>query len=239
MVKKLKVPKPNNPSHFENLKANIIEVNNLVGIHVFLTGEKPGRRRNVEVLNKSAVVLLVACWEAFIEDLAKTSFQFLIEEARGPNDVPSVVQARSGRPLKESKDEREIWKLAGDGWREVLRAYADEMLLQTVGKLNTPRPQQIDRLFENLLGYTNLSSTWCWNQATAKKNCKKLDDLVTLRGSISHRVTANVSVKKSTVLSAFNLILRLSVISSNRTAMLLEKMVGKYPWGMLIDKGVS
>jgi hypothetical protein len=50
------------------------EVRRLLQIHGQLGGTGPGRRWGSEVLNKSAVVLLVACWEAYLEDLVTHAF---------------------------------------------------------------------------------------------------------------------------------------------------------------------
>jgi hypothetical protein len=51
------------PPHVRLLVSNVVEVESLLKIHRKLTGPGPGRR-HVEVLNKSGIVVLVACWEA-------------------------------------------------------------------------------------------------------------------------------------------------------------------------------
>jgi hypothetical protein len=40
------------------------DIDHLVDIHSRLTGEGPGRRYDVEVLNKAGIVLITAFWEA-------------------------------------------------------------------------------------------------------------------------------------------------------------------------------
>ena len=50
------------------MRENMREVNRLLEIHWELTGGQPGRRHGVEVLNKSAIVLITACWESLVED---------------------------------------------------------------------------------------------------------------------------------------------------------------------------
>lgn len=46
---------------FDESKA---DVDRLLEIHENLGGTAPGRRRRLEVLNKSAIVLITAIWEA-------------------------------------------------------------------------------------------------------------------------------------------------------------------------------
>ena len=42
----------------------------MIEIHVLLGGSGQGRKYQLEVLNKSAVVLITAIWEAYCEDIA-------------------------------------------------------------------------------------------------------------------------------------------------------------------------
>src|ERR1700687_2367308 len=113
----VRIPGPK-PEHYVQLLANLDEVCDLVSIHVALTGAGPGRRGKVKVLNKSGIVLLVACWEAFVEDLATAAFDFLLAKAPGPRVFPSRVLVSAGKSLRESSDDRAIWALAESGWRK-------------------------------------------------------------------------------------------------------------------------
>jgi hypothetical protein len=145
--------------HFAGLRANLKEIGLLFGLHRAIGGSGTGRRRNVEILNKSALVLLVGCWEAFIEDLATSAFGHLLSAAESPNQIPAKVLAQAGRMVQGS-DERAIWRLAGDGWRHVLAGHRDETLARYVGRLHTPRTHTVNELFESLIGLRSLSSHW-------------------------------------------------------------------------------
>ena len=57
------------PPHINSLKTNFQEIDRIIEIHGEISGSGPGYKHNVQVLNKSAIVLLLACWEAYIEDL--------------------------------------------------------------------------------------------------------------------------------------------------------------------------
>ena len=69
------------PDHILNVRTNLSQIVRLLDIHTHLTGAGPGRRRDVQVLNKSAVLLLVATWEAYVEDLAISACRFAVENA--------------------------------------------------------------------------------------------------------------------------------------------------------------
>ena len=170
--------------HFSMFFYSVSEVERLVEIHGQISGSGPGRRVNLEVLNKSAIVLLVAAWEAFIEELAKTAFDFLMAEASSPNVFPNKVLALAGRDLRSSRDETKIWDLAGTGWESVLRKHRRAILDRYTGSFNTPRARQVDALFEAMIGLRSASGRWHWPGMSSQKVVRKLDNLVTLRGSI-------------------------------------------------------
>ena len=215
--------------HINGFNENIQSIARLLQIHEELTGNLPGRRNNVEVLNKSGIVLLVACWESFVEDLAVSSFDFLLENAHNPTAFPPKVLARAGRLLRDSKDERAIWSLAEDGWRQVLIAHKAETLEKHLGTFNTPRTAQIDGLYETLLGIPELSSNWHWQKMTQENAKQKLEELITVRGDIAHRVKTGKAVTKENLNSSAYFIQRLGAISSNVLCDFLHSQVGEAP----------
>ena len=79
------------PSHLKSLLNNASEVERLVEIHAKVAGKGRGRRIGVEVLNKSAIVLLVACWESFIEDVASSAFNIILDKAKTPEAFPGMT----------------------------------------------------------------------------------------------------------------------------------------------------
>jgi RiboL-PSP-HEPN len=73
-------------------------------LHSEIGGTSPGRRYGLEVLNKSAVVLITAIWEAFCEDLASEAVEFVVDNAKKAELLPYVSQAKDCERLL-----REIW----------------------------------------------------------------------------------------------------------------------------------
>jgi len=226
------------PGHIQGLIDNAEEVRLLTRLHVALTGSERGRRRGVEILNKSALVLLVACWESFVEDTATLAFRFMLDEAQSPDAFPSPVLALAAKPLREHKDHRKVWELAGDGWRIVLKKHEAAVLREVAGKLNTPRPRQVDDLMERLLGLKKLSREWKWRGMSADRAATRLDEAVTTRGEIAHRVKAGEYVRKDYVESTATFIQQLAAISSNRVAQHVEARMGKAPWPRMSYRGI-
>lgn len=175
---------------------NLAEVRRLLAIHEQLGGATPGRKHNLEVLNKSGIVLLVACWEAFIEDLASDAFDAMLTNAADHTVFPSDVLTHASRELKIAPDHREVWKLAGTGWKTVLQDHRAQLFKDYVGKLNSPKPKQIDALFSTLIGISSLSQGWSWRGMSSDAAVEKLNRLVELRGDIAHRVAAAKSIHK-------------------------------------------
>jgi len=160
------------PPHVENYRSNHAEVIRLIEIHTQLGGATPGRKHKMEVLNKSGIVLLVACWEAYVEDLVATAFDRMLTAATSPNVFPDSVLTLSTKELKKSLDDREIWKLSGDGWKSVLKTHRDHVFKRHVGNFNTPKADQIDGLFLSLLGLKTLSNGWKWQGMGVRRQRK-------------------------------------------------------------------
>lgn len=229
------MPIHNPPAHLREFLGNMHEVNQLLGIHGNVVGQGPGRKRNVEVLNKSAIVLLVACWEAYVEDLAKTSLEFMIDKAPDHKVFPNNVLER----VCSKNSGINAWNLAGTGWKTALRNNLSEVLAKTVGNLNTPKTAQVNELFLKSVGHSKLSSCWSWRGRSEKDTSEALDSLVTLRNTIAHRVKHTKSVRKKHVVEAIDLVSRLAAKSNNEMSRFLHKLVGASPWNEVTYKGTG
>jgi hypothetical protein len=227
------------PAHVVDLISNTEEVFRLFGIHEELSGTGPGRRHKLEILNKSGVVLLVACWEAFVEDLATAAFDVMLAKATSHTVFPSKVLAMAAKPLRESNDEREVWRLADAGWKTVLQNHRASVIKRLVGDLNTPRPTQVDSLFEELIGLRKISTLWHWHGTTATQAAARLNRMVTVRGDIAHRVKASAAVRKQDVNNGALFISRLAAKSSNAVRQHLFDRLGQYPWTRVSYKSVG
>jgi len=215
--------------HGTAFNENIREVDRLWKIHKQITTKGPGRKYDVQILHKSAIVLLVACWEAFVEDLAEQALTEMINGAKDHSVFPRSVLER----VASTNSGMASWKLAGDGWKRVLRGNLEGVLKSTTGKLNTPRTAQTNDLFKKTIGLENISKSWYWPGRSISQAEGALDLLVTLRGSIAHRVTTASSVTLKHVKDSRGLINRIAVKSHNRTCDYLKERIGKSPWRKL------
>jgi hypothetical protein len=224
--------RPPQAKHIDALRENLDEVVRLLEIHTQIAGPTVGAKHNVEVLNKSGIVLLVACWEAFVEDLATSAFKLLLRRAQAPRDFPTKVLIAVSKRLREG-DERRIWDLAGEGWKTVLRQHQDSNL-KRIRSFHTPKPSNIDDLFESLFGITKITKKWSWRQCTPARARARLEALVKLRGEIAHRVSVGRSVRKKDVAAAGELILRLAAATHNAVNKNFGNRFGHLPWAIAI-----
>lgn len=231
----LHMKRPRIPAHIQLLESNAAEVARLVDIHVQLVGQSPGRKYHVEVLNKSAIVLLVACWEYYVESLATNAFDTMFRSAKEPSVFPNKVLSIAGSQLRSDKNEIAIWKLAGKGWKGVLSSHREALLDKYVGRLNTPKPDQINTLFETLIGLKTLTHSWSYPGMSTERCEAKLCELVELRGDIAHKVTTEASVHKSKVIDYTYFIKKLAGISSNQVGEYVRSRTGRRPWYSNID----
>lgn len=210
----------------QQLLENTKEVQQLLDLHEEKTGKKAGRRDGVEVLNKSAIVLLNACWEAFVEDCAKAAFEFMLKYTSDPKQLPKVVIKNVAVSLRASKNEIKVWDLAQDGWRDTLETY----LLQMLHQHSTPNADNVDRLFDALLGAPAISDNWFWQKMSVAQAKKRLDEYIKLRGAIAHRVSASKSVQKKDVTAYLDFINRLARHTANAIREHVNMLTTKYPW---------
>lgn len=223
------------PPYGDRFNENIEEISLLMTLNSNEIRSEHGGPHKVEILNKSAIVLATTCWEANIEDLAKTAFQFMLDNASGPNLFPAKLLALVSSDMfginkSKKTDERKIWSLAGEGWRNILRQYCE----LRIKSLHTPSAKIIDSLFKDLLGLNNLSKCWKWRGVTNRLAIEKLDNLISTRGDIAHKLSTNNYIKKGDVLKAIKLVSNLAVNSSNAVREHLIEITGKEPWGEVI-----
>lgn len=217
--------------HMKSLNNNFREIERLIEIHKEISGDGPGYKHNVQVLNKSAIVLLLGCWEAYIEDLAKNAFEVMLSKANEPTVFPEHVLAIAAKEIKNG-DTLSLWALSGDGWKKALVSHKDKILNKYIERnaFNTPSAERIDKLFAELIGLTSLSGQWHWKNMTAGTSKSKLSDLIELRGSIAHRVEASETVTKTMVVNYKKLVTRLAVISHNRALAFIHGSTKARPW---------
>lgn len=102
------------------------DADRLMETHTELGGEERGQRVGLEPLNRSALVLLTAVWEGFVEDTAAQALERLVEAASSPDGLPLRLRTTVAKEIKEDPHNLASWKLAGDNWRPHLRSRLPE-----------------------------------------------------------------------------------------------------------------
>jgi hypothetical protein len=166
-------------------------------IHAEVAGPGKGRRLRADVLNRATIVFISACWESYVEDAAREAFNYLLERTRTPDVFPQKVKTLAAKHLRESKDERRIWELAGSGWRNVLIDHRDLILSRWLRDFNTPKSEQVRALFAGLLNLRDVTACWVWSDMTSEQACAKLNDYISVRGNIAHRTKHDEVVHKN------------------------------------------
>ena len=200
-------------------------------LHAQVGGDAPGRRYNLEVLNKSAIVLITAFWEAYCEDVAAEGLAHIVEHAKSASALPLELRKQIARDIRKDPNEIEAWKIADDGWRKYLADRFSELKEHRDRRLNTPKTANINELFRSAVGIEAMSNNWRGpKKMTAKRAGEKLDRFVELRGSIAHRGQSATSVKKSQVVDYFDFAKTLAERTGGVVNAHVRKVTGKPLW---------
>jgi hypothetical protein len=212
---------------FARFRASLLDIERLRSLHRDIGGPAPGRRYGLEVINKSAIVLITAIWEAFCEDLASEALKLLVENAEKANVLPKYLKQQIATELKNDKNDLAVWKLTDDGWRNVMMTRLDQLRDKRNRRLNAPKSNVIDSLFLEAIGLDKISNSWELKKTSANDARTKLDRYVELRGAIAHRGTTTTPCRSSDVKDYVMHVRRLAgsmVVEVNR---FVEKATGK------------
>lgn len=223
------------PSHLRNLIENFEEVEDLIEIHRRIAGKSPGRKFGLNSLNKSSIILLCAGWEFYIEDLLENSFNYLLTKSTSHNQFAAKVLVQASQFLVDDNDKRRVWELAGSGWKRVIEEYKNNVLKQEINFFHVPRTDNINELFEKILGIKSITSNFFWNQMSNEKALFLLDEFVNLRGEISHKVKTKNKVWKKDIIFYKNFLSKLAIIMHNRVTDHLDYSTGSKPWDLYSD----
>ena len=170
---------------------NIQDVENLVHYYEFAdesfrdTKIKPPP--GADIVLRSAVVMLVTYWEAYVEDIVTEGVAHLVKHASDPQKLPKELRKAIAKELKADKNDIAIWQLAGDGWRSLLTKRLPDLTKGRNRSFNTPKSGQTREFVRSALGIDNITSSWKVDSKESAESCQTLDKLVELRGKIAHR----------------------------------------------------
>ena len=149
---------------------NYADIERLIEIHEELAGTGPGYKHGVEVLNKSAVVLTSAVWEAYCEDLASEAVDHLIAKLSDPTKLPKELRKRIARELEDNPNdpgrlgscERRLEESSQEP------GAVDRRRAGSGAGTRAKTKQIAPELFEDAVGLTKVTSAWTWQGMNAK-----------------------------------------------------------------------
>ncbi|MCE9592267.1 MAG: hypothetical protein K8S99_17310 [Planctomycetes bacterium] len=194
-----------------------------------ISGPGHPRRHRVDILNRATIIFVSACWESYIEDVAAEAFDFLLANAATCDAIPTKIRTLASRELREAKDERRVWELAGNGWQKVLQDHRDLTKSKWLKDFNTPKSSQVRDLFLGLLDI-DITSLWHWESMSTDQACTELDEYMTIRGNIAHRTRHHATVPK---LQGKKFLLHIGQLvdrTDNAITNHLNSLTGKLPW---------
>jgi HEPN superfamily RiboL-PSP-like protein len=206
------------------------DVDRLLEIHSQLGGSGQGRRYQLEVLNKSAIVLITAIWEAYCEDIVAEGIQHLVTHSTNASALSKGIKKNIAKELKADLNELSVWQLADSGWKAVLQSRLAQMNQTRARNLNTPKSENLKVLFSEALGIDDISKTWYWEGMSFLQAAKKLDDFVTLRGEIAHRGAGQQSVTRFQVDAFLNHVKRLVGKTGKQVNKYVKDATGQAMW---------
>ena len=161
---------------FKKFENNLmVDVNRIIDSHAQLNHDGQGRRA-LGHITRSGVLMLCAAWELYMEEVLIEGVNYFISKQDSPKSLPKSVQQELSRTVKESRHELKPLELAGEGWKDLYRNHAHEVLQG----LNTPKSGNLDPLFKRFLGIENVSSWWSLGK-------QEINSFVSARGDIAHR----------------------------------------------------
>ena len=196
------------------LEARMIDAERLVEIHEECTGAGSGRRRGYDALNRSAVVLAVAAWEGFVEDVAASNARLIAGRLRSAQDLPENVrdgllfwmhnEYKLATLNRGSKDA--LWRLTDDRWRTEYMRFA----IARLKRFHTPNHDNVRKLFAELFGIADVSAAWGYRRWPHTVYAAKLNQLLSLRHEIAHGSIGEEAVRKSRARNSIQLVTALA-----------------------------
>jgi hypothetical protein len=196
-----------------SFRAAVADVRHLMEFHEEAGGTGPGKREyRLQSLNKSALVLLCAGWESYVEDVIREAAMDRVSAAQKPGELPVALQQLIVRSIEQDKHDLAMLSLAGEGWQEC----AERAVESVVTAFNTPKTQRVSSLFRTALGLNDIEKAWTWHKNTEGQPAKKLDEFVGLRGAIAHGGVTGGAVLKIHVTNSLDLIERVIAKTEER-----------------------
>lgn len=140
-----------------------------------------------DVLLRSAVVLLVSYWEAYVEDICSEALEHIVLHSKDASKIPTEAKKIVAAELKKAQHELEVWKIADGGWRDYLKERLPRLKSDRDRSWNSPKADATSKFIKDVLGLEDVHKAWNVQNLESKVASERLDGLIKIRGQIAHR----------------------------------------------------
>ena len=140
-----------------------------------------------EVVFRSAVVLMVSHWEAYVEDICGEALDHMVTHVKDPGKLPKEMKKQVAKEVKAAQNEIEVWELANQGWKNYIRERMPAFRQARERSFNTPKAQNTAEFIKLMIGIDDIRKAWIFDGKDKATVGRQLDDLIKLRGEIAHR----------------------------------------------------
>ena len=156
-------------------------------------------------ITRSATFMLCAAWEQYIELVLGECAVKMTETYDSLDKFPKSVRTYFITYIREIKDESLALKLCGNGWKDVYRKKLEEEL----GGFNTPKSENINKIYERYLGLSDLSASWSCGST-------EIDRFVRARGDIAHKGSGAKYVRFNDLLQYQDIVKKSAIETDNK-----------------------
>lgn len=176
-------------------------------------------KRSLDHLLRSGVLLLAGAWEVYIEEVLYEASIFVSSNLTVDNLPLDVKKIISKEIVKEAKKNQlaPLMNIHGDNWKD----FYLEIVWREIEKLNTPKINNINDLFKRYLGIDEITSNY--REST-------LDDFMTYRGQIAHRMRGPEYLKLDIFKNYVRLINHLVEDTDKYLYIYLKGLAARTPW---------
>jgi hypothetical protein len=212
---------------------NRTEVQRLFSFYVSV-GHGSRERELKQVLHRAAVVMITTYWEVYCEDVIVEALMHLADHLDAPDAVSEPIKAAIAMHLRDKTKGHSPWRLAGEGWRQVLRDYATGTLAGHSWGIDNPSSKSIANLFVRAVG-VSVTEAWECDGRPRDAVIADLDRWIHIRHEIVHKGSSNTPLSKAEVKRYLLHVQRLVKATDEYLRGLLQAHTKVAPWDEWVD----
>lgn len=209
-------------SAYNTFKTKLLkDVDSLIETHSRMKTGYRGRQHQGH-LTRSALFVLCAAWEHYIELLCEELFNKMLPQIKCDSLNEPYRQKLINIVKNHDSDKSYCLNLIGNGWKELLK----ERMKNEIEKFHTPKYGPVQKLINDYIGY-DLSNLM------GAEDIKLIDDLVINRGEIAHKGGKAYYPKISEVINYRDCVCTIVTKIDDKLAEHGKKTTGKKPWQVI------